>query len=262
MELLKIISPFLTFLHHLYHNSRTKWGQSFPGRPSVRPLPSYLPALLRTTLTEPECRHLTPRAHWHHLKPRMGSVCAAEPRIIAQSGANGPVQTVWAAAVPPCVEAHRESSRRPPGILAVPSASASGPAPFHQHIFQQFSKENGTNKQTNIIGKRQEPPDRLEVVLLAFIVLELAGGTNSPANSARKCTHNTYTHTQRDFVLFIVYYLFYYLLLVCTFHVNASIRIVCVCKYIYKHVAGMAKSPFAHITWPSISSHSAGTTCY
>lgn len=154
MELLKIISPFLTFLHYLYHNSRTKWGQSFPGRPSVRPLPSYPPALLRTTLTEPECRHLTPRAHWHHLKPRMGSVCAAEPRIIAQSGANGPVQTVWAAAVPPCVEAHRESSRRPPGILAVPSASASGPAPFHQNIFQQFSKENGTNKQTNIIGKR------------------------------------------------------------------------------------------------------------
>lgn len=150
MELLKIISPCLTFLHHLYHNSRTKWGQSSPSvRPSVRPLPSYPPALLRTTLTEPECRHLTPRAHWHHLKPRMGSVCAAEPRIIAQSGANGPVQTVWAAAVPPCDEAHRESSRRPPGILAVPSASASGPASFHQNIFQQFSKENGTNKQTN-----------------------------------------------------------------------------------------------------------------
>lgn len=163
----------------------------------------------------------------------MGSVCAAEPRIIAQSGANGSVQTVWAAAVPPCVEAHRESSRRPPGILAVPSASASGPASFHQNIFQQFSKENGTNKQTNIIGKRQEAPDRLEVVLLAFIVLELAGGTNSPANSARKCTHNTYTHTQRDFS---IYCLLFILLFVISLYFSCE-RIhqnsVCVQIYIY-----------------------------
>lgn len=68
----------------------------------------------------------------------------------------------------------------------------------------------------------------MEVVLLVFIVLELAGGTNSPVNSARK---GTYTHTLKG--IFIIYYLFYYLLLVCTLHVNASIRIMFLCKCIY-----------------------------
>lgn len=109
---------------------------------SPRPPQSYPSALLQTTLTEPECRHLTPRTHWHHHKPRMGSVCAVEPRIIGQSGANGPVQTVWV--IPRCDEAQRESSQGPPETPAVPSASTT--ASFYQTNSFEYVKESRTNK--------------------------------------------------------------------------------------------------------------------
>lgn len=205
---------FLTFLHHLYYNSRTKREQSFLVRPTVRPLPSYPPALLQTTLTEPECRHLTPRAHWHHLKPRMGSVCAAEPRIIGQSGVNEPVQTVWTAAFPPCDEAHRESSRGA-------SWDSSGPVGFSvsflspELLLTIYQRKWNKHKQKRQKGRDLEtqlkwfswhlPPWNLLEELTHQCIQQ---GSAHTTTHTHKCARiHTLTLTQKDLFMYKYIYL-------------------------------------------------------